>query len=65
MTKKIYIIDRYTNKNLWMPVDESEQFGLGEKIAFAYTGGDGKQNMSIGTYIGERYSGIDREARYE
>lgn len=63
--KKIYIIDRYTNKNLWMQVNESEQFTLGEKIAFAYTGGDGKQNMSIGTYIGERYKGIDREAKYE
>jgi len=37
-TKKIYIIDRYTNKNFWMNVPDTEVFSLGEKIAFEYIG---------------------------
>ncbi len=62
--KKIHILDRYTNKNFWMFVNEDEQFALGEKIAFEHTGWDGKKNMSIGTYIGEKYNNIDRECTY-
>lgn len=63
-TKKIYIIDRYTNKNFWMNVPDTETFALGEKIAFEYIGWDGKKNMSIGTFIGEKYTDIDREVTY-
>lgn len=62
--KKIYILDRYTNKNFWLQAPETEEFTLGEKIAFEQTGGDGKKTMSIGTYIGDKFNDIDREVRF-
>jgi|GEM_PF-135583 len=62
--KYIYIIDRYTNKNFRMLVEPAETFEPGEKIIFEYMSGDGKKSMSIGTYIGERYSTIDRDVTF-
>ncbi len=63
-TKKIYILDRYTNKNLGMTVPEDETFALGERLIFEQVGGDGKKSMSIGIYIGEKYNNIDRTCTY-
>lgn len=63
-SKKIYIIDRYTNKNLAMDVPWEEEFELGEKLIFEQIGGDGKKSMSIGTYIGDKYNDIERTCVY-
>jgi cell fate regulator YaaT (PSP1 superfamily) len=35
-----------------------------KKSLLKYVWDDGKKNMSIGTYIGEKYNNIDREATY-
>ena len=63
-TKKIYILDRYTNKNLWMQVPWEESFELGEKLIFEQIWWDGKKSLSIGTYIWEKYNDIERNCTY-
>lgn len=63
-TKKIYILDRYTNKNLWMQVPSDDNFELGEKLIFEQIWWDGKKSMSIGTYIWEKYNDIERDCTY-
>jgi cell fate regulator YaaT (PSP1 superfamily) len=63
-TKKIYILDRYTNKNLWMEAPSDENFELWEKLIFEQLWWDGKKSMSIGTYIWEKYNDIERDCTY-
>ncbi len=63
-TKYIYILDRYTNKNLKLEAPADENFELGEKLIFQQIWGDGKKTMSIWTYIGEKFSDIERDATY-
>lgn len=62
--KKIYIIDRYTNKNLCLDVTSDEEFVLWEKLIFEQAGWDWKKSMSIWTYIGDKYNNIDRVWKY-
>lgn len=62
--KIIYILDRYTSKHYWLDVPSEEEFLLWEKIIFEQTGADGKITKSIGKYIGEKFSNIDRRAIY-
>lgn len=62
--KYIYILDRYTNKNLCLKAPLEEEFVLGEKLLFEQVWWDGKKAMSIGTYIGEKFSDIDRTGTY-
>ena len=62
--KTIYILDRYTSKHYWLEVASEEEFLLWEKIIFEQTWGDGKKSKSIGKYIGEKFSNIDRRAVY-
>jgi len=63
-TKKIYILDRYTNKNLWMEAPSDENFELWEKLIFEQLWWDGKKSLSIGTYIWEKYNEIERTCTY-
>lgn len=63
-TKTIYILDRYTNKNFSMTAPADQDFALGEKLIFEQIWWDGKKTTSIGTYIGDKYTTIDRAVTY-
>ena len=62
--KIIYILDRYTSKHYGLDVPLEEDFSLGEKIIFEQIGADNKKSQSIGTYIGEKFSTIERICTY-
>lgn len=47
-----------------MEAPAEDTFELGEKLIFQQIGGDGKKTMSIGTYIGDKFSDIERDCTY-
>ncbi len=63
-TKAIYILDRYTSKNFKLEVGSQEEFVLNEKLVF-YADKEKDAIPSIGMYIGEKFSSIQREWIYD
>ena len=63
-TKAIYILDRYTSKNFKLEVGSQEEFVLNEKLVF-YADKEKDAIPSIGMYIGEKFSSIQRERIYD
>jgi len=63
MTKNVYVLDRYTNKNVLVNGVSDEQFAklkAGDKIVYTSTDQSGTSKKTVGTYLGHEIV-TDRE----
>ncbi|MFA7298264.1 MAG: regulatory iron-sulfur-containing complex subunit RicT [Candidatus Absconditabacterales bacterium] len=67
MTKNVYVLDRYTNKNVLVNGVSDEQFAklkAGDKIVYTSTDQSGTSKKTVGTYLGHEIV-TDREGIFQ
>ncbi len=67
MAKQIYVLDRYTNKNVLVKNVDDDTFSKlkhGEKVVYSATDQTGITKQTIGTYLGHQIA-TDRQGTFE